>query len=128
MSEASVSSIGIVVSFIPGLNGGYPQTITAHYKRSGDEQYVQYSREEFVDPQQDSEYEFRFDGADFQSGETYEIFLRADNDHPDGQASESSPIMITMPGNHQIIYLLFLYCLMFLCIIVLAHCVLNLIF
>ena len=118
MSEASVSSIGIVVSFIPGFDGGYPQTITAHFKRSDDDQYVQYSREEFVDPQQDSEYEFRFDGAGFQSGETYEIFLRADNDHPDGQATESSPIMITMPGNHHIIYLLFLYYLIILCIIV----------
>ena len=58
MGEASVSSIGIVVSFIPGFDGGYPQTITAHYKRSNNDHYVQYSREDLVDPQQDSEYEF----------------------------------------------------------------------
>ena len=34
--EASASSRAIVVSFVPGLDGGYTQTITAHYRRSGD--------------------------------------------------------------------------------------------
>ena len=86
------------MSFVPGLDGGYPQTITAHYRRAGDEEYSQYE-ENCVDPQQDREYELRFDGPDFQSGETYEIYLRADNDHTEGDASQSTIITVFMPGN-----------------------------
>ena len=81
-----------------GLDGGYAQTITAHYRRTGDEGYSQYETD-FVDPQQDREYELRFEGPDFQSGETYEIYFRADNEHTLGQASQSSTITVSMPGN-----------------------------
>ena len=83
---------------MPGLDGGYPQTITAHYRRAGDEEYSQYETD-FVDLQQDREYVLRFDGPDFQSGETYEIHLRADNDHAVVEASQSETITVSMPGN-----------------------------
>ena len=83
---------------MPGLDGGYPQTITAHYRRTGDEDYSQYETE-FVDPRQDTIYELRLSGSDFQSGESYEIYLLADNDHTDGEASQSDIITVSMPGN-----------------------------
>ena len=90
--------------FIPGLDGGYPQTITVYYKRTSDEEYSQYATD-FVNPQQDTIYELRLSGSDFQSGGSYEIYLQADNDHIDGEASQSQPIIVTMPGN--IIHLYF---------------------
>ena len=96
--EASASSRAIVVSFVPGLDGGYPQSITTHYRRTGDADYSQYETD-FVDPQQDREYELRLSGSDFQSGGSYEIYLQADNDHTDGEASQSQTITVTMPGN-----------------------------
>ena len=86
-----------MVAFVPGLDGGYPQTITAHYRRTGDAD-SQYETN-VVDPQQDSVYELRLSGSDFQSGRSYEIYLRADNDHTDGEASQSQTITVSMPGN-----------------------------
>ena len=83
---------------MPGLDGGYPQTITSHYRRIGDEDFRQYEIE-FFDPEQDRVYELRFSGSDFQSGRSYEIYLRADNDHANGEASESDIITVSMPGN-----------------------------
>ena len=83
---------------MPGLDGGYPQTITAHYRKTSDAEYSQYETD-FVDPQQDTIYELRFDGPDFLSGESYNIFLRADNSHAEGDASESPTITVSMPGN-----------------------------
>ena len=86
------------MSFIPGLDGGYPQTITSHYRRIDDEDFRQYEIE-FYDPEQYRVYELRFSGSDFQSGGSYEIYLQADNDHTDGEASQSQTITVTMPGN-----------------------------
>ena len=83
---------------MPGLDGGYTQTITAYYRRTSDEEYNQYEAD-FVDPPQGREYELRFDGPDFQSGETYKIYLLADNDHTEGTASQSTMITVSMPGN-----------------------------
>ena len=84
--------------FIPGLDGGYPQTITVYYKRTSDEEYSQYATD-FVNPQPDIIYELRLSGSDFQSGGSYEIYLRADNDHTEGDASQSTIITVSMPGN-----------------------------
>ena len=98
--EASVSSRAIVLSFVPGLDGGFSQTITAHYRRTGDDdaQYSQYETH-FVDPEQDRVYELRLSGSGFQSGRSYDIFLQADNSHTEGEASQSPTITVSMPGN-----------------------------
>ena len=96
LTAVSVSHRHIIVSFRPGLDGGFSQTITCQY-RTGSENF----RDAVSRQYQFGSHDFaEFLVSDVLEPVTgYSIRLVSDNDYPVGRAAVSDVITVTTRGN-----------------------------
>ena len=91
----SVSYRHIIVSFLPGHDGGFSQTITCKYGEDGADDKVAMARQYELGHHRAEECMI----ADLEANTKYYIFLESDSDCTEGTAAQSQVIFVTTRGN-----------------------------
>ena len=91
----SVSHRHIIISFLPGLDGGYSQTITCQY-RTGSDDFREANSRQYALGYLDYTELTVSDALDADTA--YSIRLVSDNEYPEGRAAESDVITVTTRG------------------------------
>ena len=92
LTAVSVSHRHIIISFRPGLDGGFSQTITCHYITESGDLSDTPSRQY---PVGHLEYTELLVSDELEPATVYSIRLVSDNNYPEGQAAESDVITVT---------------------------------